>query len=85
MAILWWNLCKGMFNKMDGTAIDADAAQAPVNLDHYYIVPDKCTECVGFHDEPQCASVCRLTAVWMMKMSENRKMSYLQKKSRMHQ
>ncbi|MFN6092455.1 MAG: ferredoxin, partial [Bacteroidota bacterium] len=19
---------------------------------------DKCTECVGFHDEPQCASVC---------------------------
>lgn len=24
----------------------------------FYIVPDKCTECVGFHDEPQCASVC---------------------------
>ncbi len=24
----------------------------------YYIVPDKCTECKGFHDEPQCASVC---------------------------
>lgn len=24
----------------------------------YYIVPDKCTECVGFHDEPQCAAVC---------------------------
>lgn len=26
--------------------------------EHYYIVPDKCTECVGFYDEPQCASVC---------------------------
>ena len=26
--------------------------------EHYYIVPDKCTECVGFHDEPQCAAVC---------------------------
>lgn len=26
--------------------------------DYYYIVPDKCTECVGFHDEPQCAAVC---------------------------
>lgn len=25
---------------------------------YYYIVPDKCTECVGFHDEPQCAAVC---------------------------
>lgn len=26
--------------------------------DFYYIVPDKCTECKGFHDEPQCAAVC---------------------------
>lgn len=26
--------------------------------DHYYIAPDKCTECVGFFDEPQCATVC---------------------------
>jgi ferredoxin len=24
----------------------------------FYIVPDKCTECKGFHDEPQCAAVC---------------------------
>ena len=21
-------------------------------------MPDKCTECKGFHDEPQCAAVC---------------------------
>ena len=21
-------------------------------------VPDKCTECMGFHEEPQCAAVC---------------------------
>ena len=27
-------------------------------MDVYYISPDKCTECVGFHDEPQCAAVC---------------------------
>ncbi len=26
--------------------------------DFYYIVPEKCTECAGFHDEPQCAAVC---------------------------
>ncbi len=26
--------------------------------DYFYIVPDKCTECVTFHDEPQCAAVC---------------------------
>ena len=24
----------------------------------YVIDPKKCTECVGFHDEPQCAFVC---------------------------
>lgn len=28
------------------------------NGDRFYIVPDKCTECKGFHDEPQCAAVC---------------------------
>lgn len=26
--------------------------------DFFYIVPDKCTECKGFHDEPQCIDVC---------------------------
>ena len=24
----------------------------------YVIDPDKCTECVAFHDEPQCIAVC---------------------------
>lgn len=31
--------------------------------DFFYIVADKCTECVGFHDEPQCVSVCPVDAV----------------------
>lgn len=26
--------------------------------DIFVIDPDKCTECVGFHDEPQCQAVC---------------------------
>jgi ferredoxin len=26
--------------------------------ERYEINPDKCTECVGFFDEPQCAAVC---------------------------
>ena len=28
------------------------------STEFYYIVPDKCTECETFHDEPQCAAVC---------------------------
>jgi ferredoxin len=49
---------KGMFAKMDGNEIEANSPQEPKMMDTYYIVTDKCTECVGFHDEPQCASVC---------------------------
>ncbi len=26
--------------------------------DIYYIVPEKCTECVGFHDHEECAAFC---------------------------
>jgi len=49
---------KGNFKLLDGTEIDADQRNAPISTDIYYIVPSKCTECQGFHEEPQCASVC---------------------------
>jgi ferredoxin len=26
--------------------------------DIFYIVPEKCTECVGFHEHERCATVC---------------------------
>jgi len=48
----------GSFTSKSGITADADDAHAAVSNDYYYIVADKCTECVGFHDEPQCASVC---------------------------
>ncbi len=48
----------GDFNLINGESKNADQENEPVSLDYYYIVPDKCTECVGFHDEPQCAAVC---------------------------
>jgi ferredoxin len=58
-----WRLADGTSLSGDqktpmGNSYDADAEQEPVDMDVYYIVPDKCTECVGFHDEPQCAAVC---------------------------
>jgi ferredoxin len=49
---------KGEYKLEDGTVVSATAKQHPVSDDYYYIVPDKCTECVGFHEEPQCAAVC---------------------------
>jgi ferredoxin len=30
----------------------------PIAPDIYYIVPDKCTECVGFFDHEECAAAC---------------------------
>jgi ferredoxin len=49
---------KGSYALGNGKIVDAEAKQIPISDDFYYIVPDKCTECVGFHEEPQCAAVC---------------------------
>ena len=48
---------KGMV-ELNGETVDTDAAHLALADDIYYIVSEKCTECVGFHDEPRCASVC---------------------------
>lgn len=49
---------KGDYALMNGSSVSADAKNAPIAVDVYFISPDKCTECQGFHDEPQCAAVC---------------------------
>lgn len=50
---------KGKFKGHNsGLEVGVDEPQTPKSMDVYFIVSDKCTECVGFHDEPQCAAVC---------------------------
>jgi len=34
-----------------------------VSDDITYVVTEKCTECVGFHDEPQCIAACPTEAI----------------------
>lgn len=48
----------GTYVLMDGTVVTADQRMPAIATDIYYITPHKCTECQGFHEEPQCASVC---------------------------
>ncbi|TAK41172.1 MAG: 4Fe-4S dicluster domain-containing protein [Saprospiraceae bacterium] len=48
----------GSYTLNSGEATDAFDKHTPISDDFYYITPDKCTECKGFHDEPQCAAVC---------------------------
>ena len=49
---------KGRVVLPSGLEVDADEPQKAIRDDIYFIVADKCTECIGFHDEPQCAAVC---------------------------
>ena len=49
---------EGEITLPDGTTVDAKEDQDPVSDEFYYIVTGKCTECTGFHEEPQCAAVC---------------------------
>jgi 4Fe-4S binding domain. len=42
----------------DGTSLDDPTFQEPIRKDIYFIIPEKCTECVGFYDQPQCIMIC---------------------------
>ena len=48
----------GMVTTPGGKDVDASEEHDPISDEFFFIVSDKCTECKGFHDEPQCASVC---------------------------
>ena len=48
----------GSFVLLDGSVVNATDRFPPLSSDTYYITANKCTECQGFHEEPQCASVC---------------------------
>ena len=48
----------GEYTLENGKIVGVDDQQPPIDEDIYFIVPDKCTECIGFHEEPQCAAVC---------------------------
>jgi ferredoxin len=50
-----WELAGVTYGEGDAAPSGATDFWSP---DLFYIVPDKCTECHTFHDEPQCAAVC---------------------------
>ena len=35
-----------------------DDMNNPTGENRYYVQPEKCVECVGFFDDPQCAAIC---------------------------
>jgi ferredoxin len=68
----------------DGTVEDANKSQDPVSDEFYYIVSGKCTECTGFHEEPQCAAVCPVDCCVPDPEHEETDEELLAKKEKMH-
>jgi ferredoxin len=50
-----WEYNGKMFGEGDASPLGASGFYSN---DFFYVVPDKCTECKGFHDAPQCQDVC---------------------------
>ena len=74
----------GQFTLEDGKIVNANDKHAPVDEEYYFIVPDKCTECEGFHEEPQCAAVCPVDCCIPDEEREESTEELLEKKSKLH-
>lgn len=72
------------YTLMNGQVVDAAAKLSPIADDTYYITPDKCTECQGFHEEPQCAAVCPVDCCVPDEMYRETVEALMDKKSRLH-
>jgi len=75
---------EGDYKLETGAVVDAKSTQSPVEEDYYYIVPDKCTECQGFHEEPQCAAVCPVDCCVPDEDRVESVVELLDKKARLH-
>ncbi len=74
----------GTIKLVDGSEVDTRERRSPISEDLYYIVPEKCTECVGFHEEPQCAAVCPVDCCVPDPDRPEEEAILLQKKAIMH-
>ena len=75
---------KGLYTPKSGHSVEVEDPQVPKSMDLYYIVSDKCTECVGFHDEPQCAAVCPVDCCVDDEEYRESKEELLEKKGSLH-
>lgn len=75
---------KNTINLKFGLIINAENEQVPLSNEIYYIVTEKCTECIGFHDEPQCAAVCPVDCCVPDENNVETKEELLQKKKFLH-
>jgi len=60
MAVKITDICISCGACIDECPVEAivDDDDNPTGESIYYVYPDKCVECVGYHDAPACASAC---------------------------
>ncbi|WP_185855953.1 4Fe-4S binding protein [Blattabacterium cuenoti] len=58
--------------------------QIPKKQEIYFIVSEKCTECVGFYEEPQCAMICPVNCCVLDENHLESKEDLLKKKKFLH-
>ncbi len=60
MAVLITDTCINCGACIDECPVEAivDDEDNPTGEEIYYVYADKCVECVGYHDEPACATAC---------------------------
>ncbi|NOZ47247.1 MAG: ferredoxin [Chlorobi bacterium] len=68
----------------DGTNLDDNESHPAISDDFYFVVPNKCTQCVGFNDEPACISVCPVEAIDFDPAHEESQEELAAKKARLH-
>lgn len=76
----------GTFEIQSGIEVDAIEWLDPLSEDFYYIVPEKCAECEGIFENPQCLEVCPdPECIIIHPMHTESKDELLDKKSRLQQ
>ncbi len=60
MAVIITDICINCGACIDECPVEAivDDEDNPTGEEIYYVYPDKCVECVGYHDTPACAEAC---------------------------
>jgi len=68
-----------------GACVEDCPNQAISEGDPVYVIdPVKCTECLGFFDEPQCVAVCPLECIVPDPAHQESREDLLAKKERLH-
>ncbi|WP_185865908.1 4Fe-4S binding protein [Blattabacterium cuenoti] len=77
-----WRMSDGTSLKKKETFLSMD--QEPKEKDIYFIVSEKCTECVGFYDQPQCIVICPVHCCVPDKNKMETKEKLIEKKNFLH-